>query len=189
MFLQWLQLATGEETVLCARLAHPWVPFRWVPHSSGAALNASPPRQVGIRGQTPWNKIQWCHGTKRQMLINKLSGDHLLWQEARFKNFNPLDDQILGVFKRREQDSWDGVQILEIKKKMNWRQRSTQIQIHSKVKCVVLTVGRVSVSRPYQCKWHLPKYSWLSLSFRFLWTAEHSICFSRWQPELKMPFT
>lgn len=52
VFLQGLQLATGEETVLCARLAHPWVPFRWVPHSSGAALNASPPRQVGIRGQT-----------------------------------------------------------------------------------------------------------------------------------------
>lgn len=52
LFHHWLQKARGEETVLCARLAHPWVPFRWVPHSSGAALNAAPPRQVGIRGQT-----------------------------------------------------------------------------------------------------------------------------------------
>lgn len=61
------KLTRGEETVLCARLAHPWVPFRWVPHSSGAALNAPPPRQVGIKGQTPWNKIHRLHGTKRQM--------------------------------------------------------------------------------------------------------------------------
>lgn len=147
MFLQWLQLATGEETVLCARLAHPWVPFRWVPHSSGAALNASPPRQVGIRGQTPWNKIQWYHGTKRHKLIiknnksmvNKLKCDHLLKQKAFLKNFNPLDDQILGVSSKGENGRMTGcadfgncmkIQVHSVSNVLLWLLEGCQYQDH-----------------------------------------------------------
>lgn len=35
--------------------------------------------------------------------------------EGPFQNFNPLDGQILGVFKKESTDGWDDVQILEIK--------------------------------------------------------------------------
>lgn len=171
MFFEWLQLATGEETVLCARLAHPWVPFRWVPHSSGAALNASPPRQVGIRGQTPWNKIQWYHGTKRQKLITLFYSkqtDKAITSYGRIRILTLWVVRSLVSSKRREKVAEVMCRFFWNKKKLETTRHTSTI--HSEVKCGVLTAVTAH---------HYPRLSW---SLKFAWTGVHSICFSRCWP-------
>lgn len=77
------------------------------------------------------------------------------------KNFNPLDGQILGVFKKERKDGGEDVQILEIKKGIGDKlsRQVTKILTFGtnplKVKYVALTVRTVSVSGPYKCNSHL----------------------------------